>query len=479
MKSHVKLSLFTYFFLLFSGFNSWAGGYEIKVKVDGLKDSACYLAFYYGDNTYLKDTAQIDRRGVAVFEGNEPLPGGIYMFVYPRKDNYFEFIVNEQNFTLETQKKNPVLNMEVHGSKENEVFFDYLKFLASQRQKASRLQKKMEALDPNEEKAQAVRKKLNRINKAVNDKRESIKDNYPSLFYPKVLKAMEEPDIPDSLMNTKGKADSTWSFYYYKKHFFDNIDFSDDRLLRTPILHKRVKKYLNKLTPKNPDSIISSVDVILQKAKANNEMFKYFTIWLTSKYERDKIMGMDKVFVHLAQKYYLSDDAYWVDEKQHNKLAKEVRKIKPNLIGQTAPDLVMKDTSGEYHGLHDLDKKYTVLYFWDSQCGHCQKVTPKLKKLYDSLINEEVDLEVFAVNIETKQKTWKKYVRKHHLDWINVQDPYNRTNFRVNYNVFSTPVIYLLNKDKEIIAKRLTIKQLGDFLRRKIKQDKKQEAQKG
>jgi hypothetical protein len=104
-------------------------GYEIKVNVKGLSDSTCQLAYYFGDKQYIKDSAKADTKGNLVFKGDEELPGGIYMVVLPGK-KYFEMIVDkEQYFNLETDNADLVANMKVKGSKDNEVFYDYLRWI--------------------------------------------------------------------------------------------------------------------------------------------------------------------------------------------------------------------------------------------------------------------------------------------------------------------------------------------------------------
>jgi hypothetical protein len=82
------------------------------------------------------------------------------------------------------------------------------------------------------------------------------------------IQRLSENSIQAILEN--GKKDSTFAYRYYKAHFWDNIDFSDDRMLRTPIFHPKVKQYMEKLTAQGPDyvdSINASADYLISKAK--------------------------------------------------------------------------------------------------------------------------------------------------------------------------------------------------------------------
>ena len=87
------------------------------------------------------------------------------------------------------------------------------------------------------------------------------------------------------------------------------------------------------------------------------------------------------------------------------------------------------------------------------------------------IIIHKLKLEVFAVGTELEIKEWQEYVEKNELPWINVSDTpeinknayeylqkgvttLNSLNFRDVYDIYSTPVVFILDKDKKIIGKR-------------------------
>jgi thiol-disulfide isomerase/thioredoxin len=278
-----------------------------------------------------------------------------------------------------------------------------------------------------------------------------------------------EPEAPEPPKDANGKIDSTFQFYYIKQHWLDSVDFSDARLLRSPLLQQKIKQYTENMTLQIPDSIIPAVDTIVEHSKKNKEVFKYVVVTLTNHYETSKIMGQDLVFIHLAEKYYVTDDAYWADSTLKAKLWDRIDKIKPNIIGNVAHNLVMLDTTGKFVALHSLKAKYTILCFWDPTCSHCKVEIPKLIALYDSVKTDSVA--AYAVGMEADPAVWKQYIIDHKLDWINVHDPYEQSNFRKYYDIYSTPVIYLLDEDKKIVAKRLNTETLSDLLRRFLKKE--------
>ena len=413
---------FTLLLLILSFTASASGGYEIRVRMNGLRDTVCYLGNHFGDKQYVKDTVRVDHDGWAIFKGNEPLPGGIYLVVLP-SHTYFEIVVNEQKFSIETDTTDFVESMKITGSLENKLFNDHQKFIVERTKYSQTVKGRMDANKDNKDSTAALKKIIADVDKEVKEYRLKLMRDFPQTFMAKIIKTMSEPEVPEAPKDEKGNiTDSTFQFRYYKAHYLENVDFSDDRLLRTPLLQTKIKTYTQQLTVPLPDSIIASVDTIIDRSKANKEVFKYAVATLANFYETSNIMGYDKVFVHIAEKYYLSNDAYWADSTLKAKIHERVMKIKPNILGEKAYNLVMPDTAFVMHSLQDIKEKYTILAFWDPTCSHCKHEIPMLSAYRDSARAKGISVEVFSVGIESDIELWKKFIRDNKLKWINVSD---------------------------------------------------------
>ncbi len=464
MKTFGKTTLVLFLFLFFQhSFAANPPGYSIKIRVKGLKDTTCYLAYHFGDKQYLKDTAKVDAKGNFTFEGKKPLEGGIYMAVLPGK-RYFEIIVSgtENNFSMETDTADYAKNMKVKGSEENTIFYEYLKYLEPKGHTIDSLHRSLsKAKDKSD--STAIKEKMAALEKDVVSYKDNFIVEHPTSFVSKIFKAIRPPQIPKDV---EAKGDSA-KYAYYKTHFFDDVDFTDDRMVRTPIFHQKIDEYIHKLVLQVPDSINKEADILIKKTKGNKETFKYLVWYVTTNYETSNIMGTDAVFVHMVEKYYMTKQAYWVDSATLYKIMERALILKPLLIGKKAPALVLQDTLGVSHSLYDVKAKYTIAYFWDPNCGHCQKETPLLYKLYEKYYDKGV--EVYSVDIATDNERWKKYIRDNHLNWLNVHDPNRRVSYKTLYDIYSTPVIYLLDENKKIIAKRIGQEQLDEMLARELK----------
>ena len=274
-------------------------GYNITGNVIGLKDSTVMLAYYFGGKQYAVDTAVVNN-GSFTFTGNENLKGGIYLIVM--SDNkYFDLIVSEQHFSFTTDFDNLIGAMVFTNSIENPPFYNYLNFITKMQKEVTPLRQKID-LSKGDEKVE-LQKEIDKIDLEVKKyRKEFIKIN-DDKFFSKIVIATTEPIIPKAPKD----ADKSFQFRYYKKHFWDNIDFSDERMLRTPIFFNKMDQFLEKLTAKHPDSINISADILIENSRANKDIFQYVVSYITSTYERSKIMGMDAVFVHMVEKYYITN----------------------------------------------------------------------------------------------------------------------------------------------------------------------------
>ena len=461
-----KYSLIFFVFLFFSHFSlAQEDGYKIKVTITGISDSVCFLASYLGDKTYLKDTAVVDQNGMMVFEGRESLPGGLYIVAGTEKNKYFEFLINEkQRFSIETKKDDIAWNIKIKGSTENDLFFNYIAFISSKQEELMPWQSKLNQQQLTSDSIAIIREHISRIDKEVKKFRERFINENQGTFVAAFLQATMDPVIPDPSSLSEEITDSAFAYRYYKQHYWDNLDLADARLLRTPLFHKKLEKYLNEVVLQIPDTLNKEIDYLLEAAQPSKEVFEYLLWHMTIKYESSKIMGFDAIFVHLANMYFKTGQADWLNETVTENIINRANILEPLLIGKKAPNMILLDTNNIPTALHSVQAKYILIFFWDTDCSFCKKETPKLKKFYREK-GEKHDIEVFAVCIDTSMSKWKQYIYQHDLHWINVNGYLSMTpDFHDLYDVHSSPVMYLLDKDKNILTKRILIDQIIEYI---------------
>jgi hypothetical protein len=453
------LSTWLFLFSLVFAYAQKKSSYEIKGTIRGLKNTEVYFAHYFGSSQQVvKDTAKVNELGQFTFQGNEELPKGLYLVSFS-KTKYLDLIIGADHFSFETDTLDVVANMRVKGSEENEVFYTF--------QQEMNKQYRALQLIPDTQTKEATRKRI------IAYQKEWILKN-KSLFVSKLIKSTFDPEIPPYKLPVKNAADSAalfkYQFGYYKKHFFDNLDLNDERFIRSPFLQRKVEKFFEDLVVQESDSISKEVDILLSKIKETS-MRRYVIYKIASTYENHNVVGTDGAFVHLAEKYYIGEPNLW-DTTTVRKMKERVKIIKPLLVGKKIPEMVLTDPLGKRLMLTSVPKDYTVLFMYDPECSHCKEDVPKL--IEQEAFFKEKNVGIFAVSIVRDKSLWEKFIKDFKIEsWYNGIDIHKNpkngleeyyTDFLNTYDVYSTPAIYILDKSKRIIGKKIPADKIQDFI---------------
>jgi thiol-disulfide isomerase/thioredoxin len=463
--------IFLLFTFLSFTFTACAQGYRIEVKIDGLKDTTILLGYHFGEKKFVSDTAQVDSKGLAVFQGDSLLPGGMYIVILPQH-TYFDILLSDnQRFSISTSENNMMEDLTFKNSSENTAFADYQRFMGAKQQRMSELRQQLQTASGEEDAEKGIIDDINKLDKEVKAYWDLVIDENRGTFFANIIRALKPIEFPefDIPSNASNPDSLRWvlSYQFNQKHYFDNIDLTDDRLIRTPFFHSRIDNYFDRVLLPLPDTISKYAVNLIESTKSNPKMFQFMLSHLFSKYQSSTIMGMDAVFVHIGEKYYLSGEANWISKDLFNRISSRIEELKPNLIGRVAANLRMEDINSTVRELHNVKSKITIVYFWEPGCSHCKKVTPALNEIYKTYKGH--GMEVFAVYTQNEVEKWKEYVKKNELTWINVWDPNRITNYHKLYDIYSTPIIYILDKDKKIIAKRIGIESVEKFIEEEFK----------
>jgi len=442
--------------------------YAIRFKVEGLKDTTVYLGYYYDESTYVRDTAKVNSKGEFVFDGKAVLPQGVYFLVLD-KSRVFDFVVGStQHFSLETTTSDYIKNMVVKNDVDNKLFFESMVFNAERNKEAEPFIKILQDTTLKDEaKKKEARDGFNKINEKVTAYHDEVIAKYPTTMTARLFKTSKRIDIPEPPKKANGNIDSTFQLRYYREHFFDYFDLSDDALIRMPqpLYNKKVIEYLDKLYPPQADTLIRAIDKMVAKAKKNPETYKYIVFKLVVKYSNPEYMGLDEVFVHLYDAYFAKGEMdFWANEKYRKNIKDQAETYRKSLIGRTAPNMMMQDSNLQPRSMYDIKAKYTILYFFDPDCGACKKESPVLVDFYTK--NKiKLNIEVYAVSADTSMAKMRDYIKNMNMKWITVNGPRTYTaSYHDLYDATTTPTLYVLDEKKKIIGKKIAAAKLEDFL---------------
>jgi peroxiredoxin/predicted CopG family antitoxin len=429
-----------------------AQGYTISFSVEGDKNKTALLVMHYGANKYSIDTAQIDKKGNAVFSGDKPLIPGMYLIAIDGSQ-ILDFLISDtinQNFAISVTKDKYFETLSFKDSPENEAFADYSRFLYNRQKRENELGDKISATQSSE----ATDEEIKSWERQTEEKVADIKAKFPGSLLASVAAAMnplhpDKNDIPKSSDSAR-----RYLFEFYRDHYWDRLTLTDKRMQNTPILIPAIDSYLKNMIIPAPDSIIRAIDLILSKAESDSAMMRFLTGHIFNQYVTSKIMGMENVVVHLIDNYYLAGKVYYRDEDFVKKIIEYADKHRETLIGKQAGDLKMETVNGGAESLFDIDAPYILVCFYESSCDHCRQEIPKIYKVFESF--KDRGLAGFCVYTQRDKNEWLKFVTEHQLtDWINVWDPKNENNFRFKYSVYSVPQVYVLDKNMKIVGRGL------------------------
>ncbi len=397
------------------------------------------------------------------------------MMLLSDRKTYFEFLLDKgDDMTITADVSKLPNGLTFTNSPGNVLFQEYTLFLKGYGARQQEIQKEYSSAKTADDTA-AIRKKASVTGKELTAYRRQMVKDHPGTLLSAIFTSLEVPQVPDGphyLADGKTK-DSAFAYNYYKAHYWDGFNLSDDRLMHTPVFDAKLDEYFNKLVLPWPDSMIKESNMLLSKTRNSKELFKYSLWWLTRQVENSKIMGMDEVFVYLVENYYMKGDATWLTSDELNKYVDRAMKIAPNVIGNLAPEIKLPSlTSKNEESMSAVKSKYTLLVFYAPTCGHCKEEMPAIDSLYKAVLKNK-GVKIYSVSTEVDEVAAKDFITRHKLgDWISTWDPDHTGDWRAKYDVYSTPTIYLLDEKKIIRGKRLdhsNIANLIEMLDRKSK----------
>jgi len=451
-------------------------GYQITVTTN-YKNAQIYLGDYYGKRKLLADSAIANNKGVAVFKGDKKLPQGIYFVVSPDHVILFEILMDDgQHFSVVSDSAKPG-EIKFTGSPDNDLFAAYSSFLAKISPKLNTLQQQLKAAK-NANDSAAASKELAKAAAELTDYRNNVITKYPGSMLTTLLLVAKIPDRPQ-IPIVNGKPDSAYPFYYVKEHYWDNVDFTNDIVLHTPFFDPKLEDYFKYYVSPDPDSIISEVNYMLLSSRETKELHTFLLGKFTDKYISPEYMGQDKVFLFLFENFYAKGDTTWLNEKQRKYIFDRAYSLMANQLNEQASPLELTDTAGNAVSLYNIKAPLTFIAFWDPHCSHCQLQIPRLDSFYEAKWkNEGVKILAVCVN-DFVVDDWKKFIVEHKLnDWYHAYETKekktqleanNQADYRQLYDISQTPTYFLLDENKHIIAKGLSLDQYDGLIDTKLK----------
>jgi len=440
--------------------------YSINFIIEGLNDQELLFGAYVGETKFILDTAYSDQSGKGSFSFSDTPENGLYFILF-QDSRYFELLIEDfSGLTVETTSDSLIQNLTVSGDRVAEGYVAWMKEQmvmnnTIQQKQHSLLNEKLtsDSLDILRHQIRKLKEKASFTTSQYISKHEG---DFLAVFLSTLINAegMSRPQFTGDIQQDSALLMN--SLLNRQNQFFKNYDFSSEGLTRTPVLPSLINRYYTLFPPADTAAANSAVEFILNKAIVNKKVYQFTMRTMFNYFQDTKMPYALHSFLYLAQNYYLTGKADWIEEDFRKEVADKITRIKKNRIGEKLNFPSMEKLDGAVFNIDKVRNKFFVLYFWDVNCFRCKKDIPALRELEWEYRKE--DIKVIAIYTGDNRFEWKKFVDEYDMDWVNVWDPHNMSLYRENLNVTQTPQYYLIDIQHVIVDKGYTVSQLRDFL---------------
>ncbi len=440
----------------------------LSFQIEGLKGGKITLGHYYGGQAYRIDSVVVANPKEGFAFKREALKPGLY-FLSSGGSRLFDFVVASASDSFTVRGSAARLNaLAAEHSEENTAYFAFEKERKALEEKITAQEQLLDmvgrATKGDREAMQPVQKDLEALYKSGDSLAIAFTNNYPSTLYAQMLLSVRPPEVPKNLKPTLRDKPNPAYARWQRNHYFDHTDFKDERLLYNNFWHSFFDGFFAQHVVPKPDSLIRAMDEVIAKMPRNGAFYRFAVMRLVQFFEQNEAPGADRVFVHLADKYLKKDDTPWLDIATLERLAYKADAHRSNLTGSLAVNIELPDEEGKMHALYEVNAPVTMLVFYSPLCDHCKEMMPKIYQIH--LDYSAKGLQTLALNTDKQHVYWKKFVAQQGWQWLDLASPNGIETLEKQFSAVNLPVIYLLDKDKRIVAKRVQPDKLGEALSR-------------
>jgi peroxiredoxin len=441
---------------------------RIEVKVPQLKGQEIFLCHYFNGLVYKQDSVYLSPEGDGVFLRKEKYREGLYLLVL-NSQLYADFLLSkDQTLSIMIADTADIIkHIRIAGAEQSEVFQSWVNYLIEKKAVREQIHAQYQALSEEEKEKgrEKVQKQVDDLNEEVERFQTGMLDRYKDQWVGRFFRGIQ-PVLTGPYPVPQTQEEYELEYQYRQEHFFDNIDLQDHRFWWTNYFPQKVTEYMEKQLNQHPDSLAAMTSRLVSKTLGDSLSFQLMLNKLVDFSVKNKVMGMENVWAKLMEDYYYKGLVTWADSASRANIEFEYNKMRYNRIGMIAYNIALQDSAGRQVKLYDVGEKYTLLYFYEPSCAHCIQMTPEVyEKVYKKYASK--GLEVAAVCVIDNREEWLNFIEQHQLKgdhWHNLWDPEQKSLFWQFYDTTSTPSVYVLDKNKVIVAKKVDVQSLDLIL---------------
>ncbi len=440
---------------------------SIEFHLNGFPAPYALIGCYSAGNTYAIDSVAVDTNSGAFIFTKSNIQPGVY-FVAANGSRLFDFILprTTDSFSI-SGTLSDLTKLKSENSTENAAYFAFeqqrqlveAKIIARQ----SMYDMVSQATNNDAKVMEPIEKEIDAYYRSIDSMARAFIVRYPGHLYAKMLQSVRPPNPPKSVTPTlKGKQNPVYP-RWMRKHYWDNTDFRDESLLNNQFWPTFFDNYFDRFVVPVPDSITAAVDQVLSQMPKNGAFYRFTVLRFMQNFELSDAPGADQIFVHIVDNYLKINQTPWLDIATLSRLEYKANAFRPVLTGKVAPALELRDEKDQAIRLDTIAAPLTMLIFYSPLCSHCMEVMPGI---YQTWLDARVfGLKAVAVSTDNQYRNWQQFIRQQNWEWYDMADPSGQNVFEKQYLTNNLPVIYLLDKNKRILRKRIKPEALRDVLK--------------
>lgn len=373
---------------------------DLKFFIDNQHDSVYYFTQYHGSMNIMLDTLYL-KNGMLRYKSKAKLPEGIYLLTINQNVPVLEVLVGKkQRFSVIINNLDDLNSAKVKGAKESA---NYCKLMAKVRQTDLNIR----ALENEKEHFSDNMRKIDSLKNDLDSFEESLKIRRKGAFINLVINSIKRRGFDD---------------------YWDGFVLDDARILTYPLIDNKLDTYFDNLYA-DADKINAEIDKLIAKTGDCVEVRDYLIWYFYKKYYLPKYMNLDDVYIHIVDEYFLKLEMSNVSESVVNLMADRANYLENLKIGAKLPEI------GD---LYSIDAEYITVIFYDKTCKKCAQEG----RILEETRQNHPEMVIFPVEINSGIKE----------------------NIMSEYDIQTTPTIYVLDRNKHILAKRIKAGQVEQIL---------------